>query len=162
MSQEPNEPRHPDVWVQLTGEDGNAFAILGRTARALRQAGLSAGLTVVAEDQQGTPRPLGSRSRPKESRRPHVRYARSALDVSCEGTAAHRASYNTEPPIASEASAKPSEMGLSSKDTKKELPVDRGDDLRVGRRRRGSRRESLATVPRCVAANQSPSGRRRA
>ena len=41
MSQEPNELRHPGICVQLTGEDGNAFAILGRTARALRQAGLS-------------------------------------------------------------------------------------------------------------------------
>ena len=40
MSQEPNEPHHPDICVQLTGEDGNAFAILGRTTRALRHAGL--------------------------------------------------------------------------------------------------------------------------
>ncbi len=31
--------RHPDVVVQLTGEDGNAFAILGTVRRALRQAG---------------------------------------------------------------------------------------------------------------------------
>ena len=30
----------PDIQVQLTGEDGNAFAILGRTADALRAAGL--------------------------------------------------------------------------------------------------------------------------
>jgi hypothetical protein len=40
MSQEPTQPRYPDIFVQLTGEDGNAFAILGRTTRALRQAGL--------------------------------------------------------------------------------------------------------------------------
>jgi hypothetical protein len=31
--------RHPDVVVQLTGEDGNAYAILGTVQRALRQAG---------------------------------------------------------------------------------------------------------------------------
>lgn len=31
--------RYPDVVVQLTGEDGNAFAILGTVGRALRQAG---------------------------------------------------------------------------------------------------------------------------
>jgi hypothetical protein len=41
MSQEPTQPRYPDICVQLSGEDGNAFAILGRTTRALRQAGLS-------------------------------------------------------------------------------------------------------------------------
>jgi hypothetical protein len=41
MTEEPNQPRYPDIRVQLSGEDGNAFAILGRTTRALRQAGLS-------------------------------------------------------------------------------------------------------------------------
>jgi hypothetical protein len=35
------EPRYPDISVQLTGEDGNAFAILGRTQHALRRAGVS-------------------------------------------------------------------------------------------------------------------------
>jgi hypothetical protein len=40
MSQQPTQPRYPDIRVQLSGEDGNAFAILGRTTRALRQAGL--------------------------------------------------------------------------------------------------------------------------
>ena len=40
MSQDPTRPRYPDIFVQLTGEDGNAFAILGRTTRALRDAGL--------------------------------------------------------------------------------------------------------------------------
>jgi len=34
-------PRHSEVEVQLTGEDGNAFAVLGRTIRALRAAGVS-------------------------------------------------------------------------------------------------------------------------
>jgi hypothetical protein len=38
--QGPTQPRYPDIQVQLTGEDGNAFAILGRTAAALRHAGV--------------------------------------------------------------------------------------------------------------------------
>jgi hypothetical protein len=33
-------PKYPDVKVQLVGEDGNAFAIVGRVARALREAGV--------------------------------------------------------------------------------------------------------------------------
>lgn len=33
------EPRFPDVVVQLSGHDGNVFAIVGRVARALREAG---------------------------------------------------------------------------------------------------------------------------
>jgi hypothetical protein len=37
---DPTQPRHPDIQVQLSGEDGNAFAILGRTAAALRAAGV--------------------------------------------------------------------------------------------------------------------------
>jgi Domain of unknown function (DUF4314) len=37
---DPIQPRYPDVQVQLSGEDGNAFAILGRTAAALRAAGV--------------------------------------------------------------------------------------------------------------------------
>jgi hypothetical protein len=35
------ETRYPDVKAQLSGEDGNAFAILGRVAQALRRAGVS-------------------------------------------------------------------------------------------------------------------------
>lgn len=34
-----NEPLYPGVEVQLSGEDGNAFFIIGRTTRALKQAG---------------------------------------------------------------------------------------------------------------------------
>ena len=30
--------KHPEVTVQLIGEDGNAFSIIGRTTRALRRA----------------------------------------------------------------------------------------------------------------------------
>jgi Domain of unknown function (DUF4314) len=38
--EDPAQPRYPDVQVQLSGEDGNAFAILGRTAAALRRGGV--------------------------------------------------------------------------------------------------------------------------
>jgi hypothetical protein len=38
--EDPAQPRYPEVQVQLTGEDGNAFAVLGRTATALRAAGV--------------------------------------------------------------------------------------------------------------------------
>jgi hypothetical protein len=34
--------RFPDVEVQLTGEDGNAFGILGRISRELRRSGATA------------------------------------------------------------------------------------------------------------------------
>ena len=34
------QPKFPDIEVQLSGEDGNAFAILGRVRRAMRCAGL--------------------------------------------------------------------------------------------------------------------------
>ena len=30
-------PKYPDIEVQLTGEDGNAFFIIGRVGRALRK-----------------------------------------------------------------------------------------------------------------------------
>ncbi len=33
--------KYPQVRVQLTGEDGNAFAILGRVTKAMRKAGVS-------------------------------------------------------------------------------------------------------------------------
>lgn len=36
------EPKYPNITVKLVGEDGNAFAILGRVAHALRRAGVSA------------------------------------------------------------------------------------------------------------------------
>lgn len=32
--------KHPEIFVQLAGEDGNAFAILGRVQRAMRRASL--------------------------------------------------------------------------------------------------------------------------
>lgn len=35
-----NEPKHPEITVRLVGEDGNAFAIIGRCRRAMRRAGL--------------------------------------------------------------------------------------------------------------------------
>jgi len=34
--------RHPEITIPLIGEDGNAFAILGRVNREMRRAGLSA------------------------------------------------------------------------------------------------------------------------
>lgn len=33
------KPKYPDVTVQLTGKDGNAFNIIGLVSRALRRAG---------------------------------------------------------------------------------------------------------------------------
>lgn len=35
-----NEVRYPEITVQLTGMDGNAFGIIGMVARALRAAGV--------------------------------------------------------------------------------------------------------------------------
>lgn len=34
-------PHYPEIEVQLVGQDGNAFAIIGRVRRALRQGGVS-------------------------------------------------------------------------------------------------------------------------
>lgn len=33
-------PKYPDIIVTLTGQDGNAFAVLGRCREAARDAGL--------------------------------------------------------------------------------------------------------------------------
>lgn len=38
-SREISAPKFPDAHVQLSGEDGNVFSIIGRTLRALRAAG---------------------------------------------------------------------------------------------------------------------------
>ena len=35
------EAKHPEITVQLTGTDGNAFAVIGTVTRALRRAGVS-------------------------------------------------------------------------------------------------------------------------
>ncbi len=35
------EVKHPEIHVQLVGQDGNAFAIIGRCLSSMRQAGLS-------------------------------------------------------------------------------------------------------------------------
>lgn len=32
-------PKYPDVLVQMTGQDGNVFFIIGRVSKALREAG---------------------------------------------------------------------------------------------------------------------------
>lgn len=34
-------PKHPEIIVTLTGQDGNAFAVLGRCRGAARDAGIS-------------------------------------------------------------------------------------------------------------------------
>jgi hypothetical protein len=34
-------PKYPDIVVQLIGTDGNAYALLGKVNRALRQAGIA-------------------------------------------------------------------------------------------------------------------------
>jgi len=36
----PSDCKYPDIVVQLTGEDGNAFAIMGSVSKALRHAGV--------------------------------------------------------------------------------------------------------------------------
>ena len=35
------EPLYPDIQVDLVGEDGNAFAIIGRVRQALRREGVA-------------------------------------------------------------------------------------------------------------------------
>ena len=34
-------PKFPNIEVQLSGEDGNAFSIMGRVTKAMRRAGIS-------------------------------------------------------------------------------------------------------------------------
>ena len=34
-------PKHPDITVELSGHDGNAFSVLGRCRKAAREAGFS-------------------------------------------------------------------------------------------------------------------------
>lgn len=34
------EPKYPDVEVQLSGEEGNAFMMIGKTRRALKRHGV--------------------------------------------------------------------------------------------------------------------------
>ena len=36
------EPRYPNITVQLSGNDGNAFAVMATVRKALRRAGVSA------------------------------------------------------------------------------------------------------------------------
>lgn len=37
---ETRKVRHPEIEVQLTGEDGNAFAIMGKVRKALQRGGV--------------------------------------------------------------------------------------------------------------------------
>ena len=40
MAKKKSQPKYPNVVVQLTGEDGNAFNVMGVVARSLREAGI--------------------------------------------------------------------------------------------------------------------------
>jgi hypothetical protein len=40
-SDEPSTPKFPNVCVQLTGQEGNVFSILGRVQRGLKEGGVS-------------------------------------------------------------------------------------------------------------------------
>ncbi len=42
--------KYPDVQVQLTGEDGNAFAIIGNVAKAIRRGVGNAEATAFADE----------------------------------------------------------------------------------------------------------------
>ena len=46
------EIKHPEVYVKLAGEDGNAFSIIGRTSQAMRRQGLDA--AVIKAYQSGS------------------------------------------------------------------------------------------------------------
>lgn len=37
------KPKYPEIEVDLSGEDGNAFMIMGRVRKAMRQAGVPNG-----------------------------------------------------------------------------------------------------------------------
>lgn len=41
MSEESTEVRYPDITVELTGQDGNAFMVMGLVKRGLQKAGVS-------------------------------------------------------------------------------------------------------------------------
>jgi len=47
--------KYPNVTVQLTGKDGNAFAVLGTVSNALRQAGVADDIRLlfIAEATEG-------------------------------------------------------------------------------------------------------------
>ncbi len=40
MTTPTNQPKYPAIHVRLVGEDGNAWAILGRVSAALKRAGI--------------------------------------------------------------------------------------------------------------------------
>ena len=47
VTQESTGPRYPEVKVKLVGEDGNAYAIMGRVEAALKQAGVEKARTAM-------------------------------------------------------------------------------------------------------------------
>jgi len=44
-------PKYPDIEVQLSGEDGNVFFIIGRVRKAMRRAGIPAAEIEVFTDE---------------------------------------------------------------------------------------------------------------
>ena len=40
MSTQTTDPKYPEIEVQLTGEDCNAFSVVGRVCKAMRSAGV--------------------------------------------------------------------------------------------------------------------------
>ena len=41
MTNTPDNPKYPNIEVELIGNDGNAFSIMGAVRKALRRAGVS-------------------------------------------------------------------------------------------------------------------------
>lgn len=46
-----NEVKYPEIEVQLTGEDGNAFAIIGRVTKALKENGSDTSEIAIFQDE---------------------------------------------------------------------------------------------------------------
>ena len=44
-------PKYPEIRVRLVGEDGHAFAVLGRVMREMRRAGLPPGEIAAFRDE---------------------------------------------------------------------------------------------------------------
>ena len=46
-----SEPKYPNIEVDLSESDGNAFSILGRVRKAMRKAGLSDAIISAFDDE---------------------------------------------------------------------------------------------------------------
>jgi hypothetical protein len=104
--------------------------------------------------------PLGSRSRPHQSRRRRSQGSTLSSRRRLRSQRPRTDSAPTpSPSIGSGGAGQAQRTGaLLIKDTKREVPVDRAMISELSRMVEVARRESLATVPRCVATNQTPSG----